>query len=277
MDLSNENVIHIKENGVEFLQFRRLLEYKDVLTHAITVGTENDYRMPLFNSPNNILTLEQIEENKNNYKKLCKCVGIDYANIVKTNQVHKDIIKKVEAKINNLEPDFHVEKYAEADGLFTNKSNLALCTTNADCIILMMYDAKKHIIANVHSGWKGTTQRIAVKAIDKMQEQYNCNPKDIICCISPSIRKCHFEVDEDVKEIFKNGFQNFSENAEKIQNKWHIDTVKINIEMLKEKGLKEENIIDSKICTVCNCTQIHSYRGSKHHNGLEMGIIELKK
>ena len=46
--------------------------------------------------------------------------------------------------------------------------------------------------------------------------------------------------------------------------------------MLKEKGLREENIIDSKICTVCNCSQIHSYRGSKHHNGLEMGILELK-
>ena len=46
--------------------------------------------------------------------------------------------------------------------------------------------------------------------------------------------------------------------------------------MLKEKGVKAENIIDSKICTVCNSELIHSYRGSKHHNGLEIGIIELK-
>ena len=42
------------------------------------------------------------------------------------------------------------------------------------------------------------------------------------------------------------------------------------------KRVKKENIIDSKICTVCNCSQIHSYRGSKHHNGLEMGVLELK-
>ena len=34
MDLSNENVIHIKKGTIEYLQFRRLLDYKDILNHA---------------------------------------------------------------------------------------------------------------------------------------------------------------------------------------------------------------------------------------------------
>lgn len=276
MDLSNENVIHVKENGIEYLQFRKLLEYKEKLTHAFTMGVENDYRMPLYNSPTNILTFEQIEENKKSYKKICKSIGINYNDIVKTNQVHKDVIKNVENKINEFEPDFYEKAYDQTDGLITNKSNIALCATNADCIVLMMYDAQKHVIANVHSGWKGTVQKIASKTIDKMQEQYNCNPKDIICCISPSIRECHFEVDQDVKDAFLETFPKETDSIKQAHEKWHIDTVRINIEMLKEKGLREENIIDSKICTVCNCSQIHSYRGSKHHNGLEMGILELK-
>ena len=72
MDLSNENVIHIKDEEVEYLQFRRLLEYKDKLIHAFTIGIENDFRMPLYNSPNNILSEEQIEKNKISYKKICK-------------------------------------------------------------------------------------------------------------------------------------------------------------------------------------------------------------
>ena len=274
MDLSNENVIHIKKDGVEYLQFRRLLEYNDNLTHAFTIGINNDYRMPLYNSPNNKLTKEQIEENKNSYKKLCKSIGIEYNNIVKTNQVHKDIIKNVNGKINKDIPDFHEQAYEETDGLMTNKKNLAICATNADCIVLMMYDKNKNVIANVHSGWRGTLQKVASKTIDRMQEVYGCNPKDIICCISPSIRKCHFEVDEDVKSMFENQFGNIEKFSSKYE-KWHIDTVKINKEMLKEKGLREENIIDSKICTVCNSNLIHSYRGSNHNNGLEMGIIEL--
>ena len=240
------------------------------------MGVENDYRMPLYNCPTNILTFEQIEENKKSYKKICKSIGINYNDIVKTNQVHKDVIKNVENKINEFKPDFYEKAYDQTDGLITNKSNIALCATNADCIVLMMYDAQKHVIANVHSGWKGTVQKIASKTIDKMQEQYNCNPKDIICCISPSIRECHFEVDQDVKDAFLEAFPKETDSIKQAHEKWHIDTVRINIEMLKEKGLREENIIDSKICTVCNCSQIHSYRGSKHHNGLEMGILELK-
>lgn len=274
MNLSNENVIHIKEKDVEYLQFRRLLEYKDSITHAFTMGINNDYRLPLYNSNKKKLTKEEIEENKNSYRKICNTLGIEYKNIIKTNQVHKDIIKKVDGKINIEEPDFAEQAYDETDGLITNKKNLAICATNADCIVLMMYDTNKKVIANVHSGWRGTVQKIAAKTIDKMQEIYNCNPKDIICCISPSIRKCHFEVDEEVKKIFEKSFQNLE--AEKQNEKWHIDTVKLNIDMLKEKGLKEENIIDSKICTVCNSNIIHSYRGKKHNNGLEMGIIELK-
>ncbi len=276
MDLSNENVIHIKKEGIEYIQFRKLLEYSDTVIHAFTIGINNDYKIPLYNSKQNVLIPEQIEKNKNSYRKICNALGIEYNNIVKTNQVHKDLVKEVTGKINKNEPDFSEQVYDKTDGLLTNKKNIAICATNADCIVLMMYDRNKKVIANVHSGWKGTVQKIAIKTIDKMQEIYNCNPKDIICCISPSIRKCHFEVDEDVKNMFEDTFKNIDDAIQKKQEKWNIDTVKINIDMLKEKGLREENIIDSRICTVCNSDVIHSYRGSKHKNGLEMGIIELK-
>lgn len=276
MDLSNENIVHIKKDGVEYLQFRRLLEYKDNIAHAFTIGTNNDFRMPLYNSNPQKLTKEQIDENKLSYKKICRSIGVEYNNIVKTNQVHKDLIKSVKCKINKDLPDFHEQEYKDTDGLISNQKNLAICTTNADCIVLMMYDKNKKVIANVHSGWRGTVQHVAAKTIDKMQEIYSSDPKDIICCISPSIRACHFEVDEDVKNIFNKSFQNMNESIEKHNDKWHIDTVKINIDMLKEKGLRQENIIDSKICTVCNSNIIHSYRGSNKTNGLEMGIIELK-
>ena len=47
-----------------------------------------------------------------------------------------------------------------------------LATTNADCILLLIYDPIKKVIANVHSGWKGTLQKISVKAVDKMIEEF---------------------------------------------------------------------------------------------------------
>ena len=37
MDLSNENMVHVKKDGIEYLQFRRLLEFKN-LVHAYTLS-----------------------------------------------------------------------------------------------------------------------------------------------------------------------------------------------------------------------------------------------
>ena len=118
------------------------------------------------------------------------------------------------------------------------------------------------------------------KLTEKMIKEFECNPKDIICCICPSIRKCHFEVEKDVKDMFENEFKDL-ENLnniieEKIPNtKWIIDTVLINEMILEKQGLKKENIIDSGICSVCNSDLIHSYRVEKKGYGLNTALISL--
>ena len=68
------------------------------------------------------------------------------------------------------------------------------------CIYCMI--EKNNAIANVHSGWKGSYQRIIENAIDEMINEFGTNPKDLIVCICPSIRKCCFEVGLDVRDMF---------------------------------------------------------------------------
>lgn len=278
MDLSNENVIHIKKDGIEYIQFRKLLEYKNLINHAYSLGTNVDY---MTEKPNK----EKLEEKQyqniiSNYKNLCGIIGSNYINLVKANQEHTDIVKSVNQKFNSYGPDIHIDYYSKTDGLITNKEKVLLCTTNADCILLLFFDPVKKVIANTHSGWKGTLQRISVNTIRKMKEEYNCNPKDIICCICPSIRKCHFEVDKDVKDLFEENFRDLDLNdiivKQKDKEKWNIDTVLINQILLEKEGLQTENIIDSGICSVCNSNLIHSYRVEKQDYGLNTALIELK-
>lgn len=276
MDLSNENVIHIKKDGVEYLQFKRLLEYKDKINHVYTLGVDWNFRTATPDKKE--LPKDQYEKNIKSYKKLCEELNMNYKNLVKPNQDHTDKVKLVKDKIEINKPDFDIKEYDRTDGLFTNKKDIILGTTNADCILLLFYDPEKGIIANIHSGWRGTLQRISVKTVKKMIKEFNCKPEDIICCICPSIRKCHFEVDEDVKDMFEKEFKELNVNEiikENISNKkWNIDTVLINKIILKEAGLKEENIIDSKICSVCNPNKIHSYRVEKQGYGLNVALIE---
>lgn len=271
-NLSNENIIHVKKQNTEYLQFRKLLEYGDKITHAYSLGIDKNYRTI---SKNGNMTKEEIEKVGQNYNELCKSIGASSSKIVGSNQFHTDNVECVDNLIS-----FNQEKI-EVDGICTNKKGILLSTINADCILLLFYDPVKNVIANTHSGWRGTLQRISVKTVNKMHEKYGSNLKDIICCICPSIRKCHFEVEKDVKEMFENEFKtlyNINEIIEeKVQNsKWNIDTVQINKIILEEAGLKPENIIDSGICSVCNKDLIHSFRVEKEGYGVETAVIGLK-
>ena len=209
-DLSNENVIHVKKDGIEYLQFRKLLEYSDIIKHAYAIGLDKDFRTARAKNATP-LTNEEYEKAVNDYRKLADSIGIDYINIAKPNQAHTKNIKVVEKKVKKDQPDFNLQEYAETDGLVTNTKNIALATTNADCILLLFFDPVKKVIANVHSGWRGTLQRISIEAVNKMKNDYGCNPTDIICCICPSIRKCHFKVHKDVQEPFYNEFKDLKE------------------------------------------------------------------
>ncbi len=279
-DLTNKSIVHINKNGVQYLQFRKLLEYKDIITHAYSIGTDVNFRTARVNK-------QQLPENEFNkaiqdYKNLCNAINVDYKNIVKTNQEHTDNIAIANKKINQDFPDINLEEYSKTDGIVTNRPNLVLSTTNADCILLLFFDPVTKTIANTHSGWKGTLQRISVKTVEKMINEFNSKPEDIICCICPSIRKCHFEVDRDVKEMFENEFKDLNINKnidimekQKDKEKWNIDTVLINRIILEKTGLKAENIIDSGLCSVCNKELIHSFRVEKEGYGLNTAIISL--
>ena len=173
------------------------------------------------------------------------------------------------------------EKFFDVDGLVTNKKNKALVFCFADCTPLLFFDPVKKVIANVHSGWRGTLQTIGRNAVNKMVQEFECKPENIICCIGPTIRKCHFEVDEDVKDLFYNKFKDdinideFIEKSKEKEGKYYIDTVGINRNVLLNIGLKEENIIDSKICSVCDEDKIHSYRAHGEKSGRNITIMEL--
>lgn len=268
MDLSNENVIHIKNKEIEYIQFKRLLEYGDILTHAFTLKPLDFGDNGNFEDKKDVII--------NNYKQICNELNIDYKNIVRPYQTHTNNVKEVEEN-----KGIFLEEYTNVDGLITNKPNNILSLTFADCTPIYLFDPNKKAIGNIHSGWQGTVKQIAKKAIEKMIKTYGSNPKDIICVIGPTIRKCHFEVEDDVKEMFLNQFK-FMENIitkgeiKQGKQKYYIDTVKINKNMLMEMGLREENIVDSKICTVCNCDLIHSYRKTGKTAGRNTSLIMLK-
>lgn len=176
---------------------------------------------------------------------------------------------------DNLLEDF------ECDGFVTNLRGVALVTYLADCQAIYLYDPVKGVIGNIHSGWKGTLNEIVNVGISLMIDRYECNVKDILAYINPSIMKCCFEVDSDVMLLFKKKFGNYSDiifkgNIKDGKQKYYIDTVKINTNIMIDLGIRKGNIFCSNICTKCNSDKFHSYRNDGIEAGRNIGLICLK-
>lgn len=259
------NVVFIKKDNIEYIQFKKLLEFQDELLHAYTLKT---YGIGLNGDKENTKKVFEILEKNFNCSK---------ENIIKTKQTHTNNIVEINDKEVSLE---------NADGIITDKKGKAILTATSDCICFMLYDPKNKVIANVHSGWKGTSKRIIQRAISLMIKDYRCEAKNIICCIGPSLRKDHFLVNQDVVEIFQNEFYDYIKKSPIIEEtnmtnqkgkQYKIDTVLVNKLMLNEMGVLKKNIIDSEICTICEKDKFFSYRifGQNYKNNI--GLMMLKR
>ena len=261
MNEFNDNIVLKETDGIRYIQFKKLLEFG--VKHAYTLrGTDFGHACPT---------------SQESYKKLCDALGLDSKNLINPYQQHTDIVVCIDKYMTT-------EELTNLDGVITDNKELVLSAKNADCIIFLLYDPVKKVIGNIHSGWRGTFKKILEKGIVKLINNYKCDPKDIYCFISPSIRKCHFEVDEDVAELCKEIFGFTGKTDEFIslgdikegKQKYYIDTVEINKILMKDLGIEEDHIIDSELCSLCRKDILSSYRADGKNFERATGIISLK-
>ena len=246
--MGNDEVIFGEKNGLKYMQFKKLLE----------LGVNHFYTLK--SNGIDFATGGPIEEKS--YQVAAEVLGVSRDKLMIPKQTHTDCVKCVDSRTSPNDLKF-------TDGLITDVHGLAISSKNADCILLNFYDPVKKVIANIHSGWRGTYKKIAEKTVVKMINNYGCKPENIWCFINPSIRVDHFEVDTDVMELGKEIFGFTNRTDEFIQlgrvfegkQKHNIDTVLINRILLEALGLKPEKIIDCEICSVCNKDKIASARG----------------
>lgn len=215
---------------------------------------------------------ENVEEN---YRRLCGEVGIDISHLVLSKQTHTNnvkIVTKSDCGTGYTKPSFQ-----DVDGLITNEPGVALVTQYADCTPLLFCDPVKRVCATSHAGWRGTVSQIGKITVEKMTEQFGCDPSDIIAAIGPCICNNCYEVDTPVLNAFAESGMDitgvFCEGRD--ENHFMLNLAQANKNILLSAGIKEENIDVSDICTCCNSKELHSHRATGGKRGNLAAIIEL--
>lgn len=253
------------------------IEIKDNIRYIIVPRLQELGLKHLFTTKDmdiGLTTNDSAEDVANNLKKILDFLEVDPKVFCSTQQTHSKNITLIENPNQGIEYEFG-RYFPDSDGLITDKTNIATITRFADCTPIVLFDINKKVFANIHSGWKGTLQRIGANGVDLMKESYGSNPKDIIAVIGPTIGNCDFEVDDDVADQFKDEFGYMSNIITKKDDiKSLIDLQTINKNILLESGLLIENIEVIDLSTVAS-DFLHSFRRDKGKFGLMGSVVVM--
>jgi YfiH family protein len=221
-----------------------------------------------------------------NRKKFFHAIGADKLRAVTLRQIHSDAAHRADAAAGATHVNAN-EKVPQGDALFTRDPGILLAVQTADCIPILLADTKRHAIAAIHAGWRGTLSRIAAKTLGRMQMEFGTRPEDVVAALGPGIGRCCYEVGSEVARDFDAQFPNAREwfdgpfdalaSGENDPNwlPWltmkppghqppplrvHLDLIAANHAILTDAGIPAGNISASGFCTACRTDLLFSYR-----------------
>ena len=163
----------------------------------------------------------------------------------------------------------------ESDGILTDSEDVTLFMRFADCVPILLYDPRHHVVGLGHAGWQGTSLGVATNLIDSLHYNYGSQPGEIIAGIGPSIGPSKYEVGIDVARQIEN---KFGTNAPEVlihkKGKIFLDLWTANKILLMSAGVR--NIEVSGICTASNTGDWFSHRAENGLTGRFGGAIALQ-
>lgn len=262
-------------NGIPYISFNAL-EQTGMVVNAFSTR-QGGVSVGCLESMNLGFNRGDLDENVlKNHKIFAKAVGFPYENIVTTNQTHTTNVRVVTKEDcgKGITKD---RDYSDVDGLITNVPGIVLTTYYADCVPLYILDPVNKAIGLSHSGWKGTVKRIGDNTLKLMNENYGTNPKDVICCIGPSICQDCYEISEGVANEFINEFgKNNKILYNKGNGKYQLNLWESVKQVFLDAGVEYDNIYTTDICTCCNKDELFSHRGHHGKRGNLAAFLMLK-
>ncbi|MDY6824786.1 MAG: peptidoglycan editing factor PgeF [Thermodesulfobacteriota bacterium] len=232
-------------DNLTFFQFENLHRHPTVVHGVFT--RRGGVSPPPFDSLNMGFMGGDARENVvRNRAVVTDCLGIH--NTVFVKQVHGTTVLPVTGSTN-----IRAAETVEADAMVTDRPDALLCIKLADCQAVLLYDPIRRVIANIHSGWRGSIANIIRQTVTVMTDQFGCNPADMIAGIGPSLGPCCAEFINYKNEIPR-PFWSYKD-AENRFDFWQISRGQ-----LQATGVPDANIETAGICTRCRSDLFFSYR-----------------
>ncbi len=161
------------------------------------------------------------------------------------------------------------DREREGDALVTNEIGKCIAVRTADCVPILLLDARHHAVAAVHAGWRGTAAEVVKHAIEKMAADFATAPADIYAAIGPSIQECCYEVGTEVADHFADLFPEWGTTGARRK----LNLPEANRRQMEKAGVFGDRIFDCDLCTTCQPAQFFSYRREPENPGRMVAAV----
>jgi YfiH family protein len=120
-----------------------------------------------------------------NRKRLAAAIGLGADAVVWMNQVHGDRVARVDGPMGSA--------VDVTDALVTTTRRLALAVVTADCVPVLMSDARAGVVAAVHAGRVGAQNGVVIRAVEAMRDA-GAHADDISVLLGPAVSGRNYEV-----------------------------------------------------------------------------------
>lgn len=158
----------------------------------------------------------------------------------------------------------------EADAAVAESAGLVLGIETADCMPVLLVDARRRAVAAAHAGWRGTA-RGAVREAVRALVAAGSRAEDLRAALGPAIGPCCYEVGEDVRAAFGPAGAAFL--APGPRGKAHLDLRAANRAQLVAEGVPNARIGSVDECTACRPDLYHSYRRDRAAAGRMINVV----
>jgi YfiH family protein len=189
------------------------------------------------------------------------------------------------------------------DAMITGQPGILLSIRTADCLPILLVDARHGAVAAIHCGWRGALAGIVENSVVEMRRAFESRPEELLAAMGPSIRACCYEVGDEVVSAFRERFASVeglfrivseaalpldqppreatsaaeTASARRSRNaaRRHLDLVAAARHQLLAAGLQAPNLFVADYCTACRPDLFFSYRREGNSTGRMSALIGI--
>jgi polyphenol oxidase len=299
--LNCQSFIVRSSEGLSWLEAPNLISYPSIV-HAFSTRAAGNFRRKPESSPN--LSSQPSLDVESEWSRFLKVLHAEHFEVASVHQIHSANVAQVTRKEGTLvykcgplNGQLASAEPPAADALITSQSGVLLSIRTADCLPILITDARRGAIAAVHAGWRGALESVVEKAVYAMHRAFHSEPRDLFVALGPSIRACCYVVGTEVVDAFCSRFtrgpqffhalprlvtappgppSSVQAVETNVSPSSHLDLVAVALDQLERSCVPTSQVEVADFCTSCRTDLFFSHRREGAAAGRMLAVIGIR-